>query len=177
MNDLLAMDELVERHTWCGLGRAGSRFVTAPGGSAKHDAVKSHQLTEGCSAEAQRLLEHRIEHRQEIAGRGIDNLQYLGRRSPLLQCFARLGDQPRILDRNDRLIGKCAHLGLIMSLLLLSGVNPARAASTAVTSCGQILAAAGDYELTGDLGPCKGDGVVIAASGVHLTWPATRSRG
>ena len=68
-------------------------------------------------------------------------------------------------------------LGLIISLLLLSGVNPARAASTAVTSCGQILAAAGDYELTGDLGPCKGDGVVIAASGVHLTWPATRSRG
>jgi hypothetical protein len=43
VDDLLAMDELVERHARRGRGRTGSRFVTAPGGSAKHDAVKGLQ--------------------------------------------------------------------------------------------------------------------------------------
>ena len=60
-------------------------------------------------------------------------------------------------------------LGLLVPFLFLLGTTPARAGSTAVTTCGQILSAAGDYELTNDLGPCQGDGVVIAASGVHLT--------
>ena len=62
-----------------------------------------------------------------------------------------------------------ALLGLVVTFFFLSGITPARAASTAVTTCGQVLGAAGDYELTRDLGPCEGDGVVIVASGVHLT--------
>jgi len=62
-----------------------------------------------------------------------------------------------------------ALLGLVVSFFFLSGTTPAHAKSTAVTACGQVLSAAGDYELTKDLGPCTGDGVVIAASGVHLT--------
>jgi len=62
-----------------------------------------------------------------------------------------------------------ALLGFVVPFFFLSGTTPARAASTAVTTCGQVLSAAGDYELTHDLGPCEGDGVVIAASGVHLT--------
>jgi hypothetical protein len=49
------------------------------------------------------LLEHRVEHRGEVARRGIDDLQYFGSRGLLLQCLARLGDQPRILHRDDRL--------------------------------------------------------------------------
>ena len=60
-------------------------------------------------------------------------------------------------------------LGLLVPFLFLLETTPARAGSTAVTTCGQILSGAGDYELTNDLGPCQGDGVVIAASGVHLT--------
>ena len=50
-----------------------------------------------------RLLQHRVEHRREIAGRRIDDLQDLGGRGLLLQRLARLGDQPRVLHRDDRL--------------------------------------------------------------------------
>src|SRR5215813_4494522 len=68
-----------------------------------------------------RLFQYRLEHRREIARRGIDDLQYLGGCGLLLQCFARLGDQPRVLHRDDRLrrevlqqrdllIGKRPHL-------------------------------------------------------------------
>ena len=55
-----------------------------------------------------RLFQHRVEHRREIARRGVDHLQHLGGRGLLFQCLALLGDQPRILDRDDRLIGECA---------------------------------------------------------------------
>jgi hypothetical protein len=44
-----------------------------------------------------------MEHRREIAGRGVDDLQDLGGRSLLLQCLARLGQEPRVLHRNNRL--------------------------------------------------------------------------
>jgi len=48
-----------------------------------------------------RLFKHRVEHRREIAGRGIDDLQYLGGCGLLLQCLARLGQEPCILHCND----------------------------------------------------------------------------
>ena len=54
-------------------------------------------------------------------------------------------------------------------LTLLIGVGPARAQSTPVTTCGQVLSAPGQYHLTDDLGPCSGDGVVITATGVNFT--------
>jgi hypothetical protein len=38
-------------------------------------------------AEAQRLLQDRVEHRGEIAGGGIDDLQYFGGRGLLLTRF------------------------------------------------------------------------------------------
>jgi hypothetical protein len=50
-----------------------------------------------------RLFEHRLEDRGEVAGRGIDDLQHLGNGSLLLQGFARLGQEPRILHCDDRL--------------------------------------------------------------------------
>jgi len=50
-----------------------------------------------------RLFQDRIEHRREIAGRGIDDLQYLGGRGLLLQRLARLGQEPSVLHRDDRL--------------------------------------------------------------------------
>ena len=52
------------------------------------------------------LLQHRIEHRSEIAGRGVDDLQDLGGCGLLLQGLARLGDQPRIFHRDHRLGGE-----------------------------------------------------------------------
>src|SRR5215471_3535672 len=52
------------------------------------------------------LFQDRVEHRGEVARRRIDDLQELGGRGLLLQGFARLGDQPRVLHRNDRLCGE-----------------------------------------------------------------------
>src|SRR5438105_5173590 len=49
------------------------------------------------------FLQYRIEHWREVTGRRIDDLKYLGGRSLLLQGFARLVDEPRILHRDDRL--------------------------------------------------------------------------
>ena len=54
-------------------------------------------------AKPYRPVEHRVEHRGEVAGRGIDDLQYLGGRGLLLQRLARLGQEPRVLHCNDRL--------------------------------------------------------------------------
>src|SRR5262249_33492621 len=55
------------------------------------------------TAKAVRLLQDRIEDRCEVAGRGIDDLQHFGGRGLLLQGLARLGQQPRVLRRDDRL--------------------------------------------------------------------------
>ena len=56
-----------------------------------------------------RLFEDRVENRNEVAGRGIDDLQYLSNRLLLLQRLAQFGQQPRILDRDHRLVGEGAH--------------------------------------------------------------------
>ena len=71
-----------------------------------------------------RFLQYRIEHRCEVAGRAVDDLQYLGGRGLLLQRLARLGNQPRVLHRDHRLrseilqqrdllVGKWPHLPAI----------------------------------------------------------------
>jgi len=66
-------------------------------------AIPSEKQTECRTAKAGRLFQHRIEDRREVAGRGIDDLQYLGGRGLLLQGLARLGHEPRVLHRNDGL--------------------------------------------------------------------------
>src|SRR5215467_13060415 len=55
------------------------------------------------------LFQYRVEYRREVAGRGIDDLQYLRGRGLLLQRLARLVNEPRVLHRNDRLIGEGLH--------------------------------------------------------------------
>ena len=57
-------------------------------------------------AQVHRLLQHRIEHRRQVAGRRIDHLQHLGSRGLLLQRLPLLGDQPRVLHRDHRLGGE-----------------------------------------------------------------------
>ena len=66
-------------------------------------AVETHERAKGGFAEPQSSFKHRVEHRREVTGRGIDDLQYLGGRSLLFQSVARLGQQPRILHCDDRL--------------------------------------------------------------------------
>ena len=66
-------------------------------------AVISQQDAERRLAQAGRLFQHRVEHRAEVAGRGVDDLQYLGSCSLLLQRLARLGDEPSVFHCDDRL--------------------------------------------------------------------------
>jgi hypothetical protein len=49
------------------------------------------------------LLQNGVEHRHQITGGRIDNPEHLGGRGLLLQGFAGLVDQPRVLHRDDRL--------------------------------------------------------------------------
>src|SRR5215813_1136154 len=69
-------------------------------------AVDDGHEAEGRPAQPHRLVEHRVEHRHEIAGRRIYDLQYLGGGGLLLQSLARLGDQPGVLNCDDRLRGE-----------------------------------------------------------------------
>ena len=57
-------------------------------------------------AQAKRFFQHRVEHRREIAGRSVNDPQYLGRSGLLLQCLAGLGEEPGVLHRDDRLSGE-----------------------------------------------------------------------
>src|SRR5690242_17214685 len=66
-------------------------------------AIEGVHYAKSGVAQADGLFEHRVKHRCEIARRGVDDLQYLRSRGLLLQSLARLGDEPRILDSNDRL--------------------------------------------------------------------------
>ncbi|HVC54610.1 MAG TPA: hypothetical protein VND95_01565, partial [Stellaceae bacterium] len=52
---------------------------------------------------ALRFIKDRVEHRGEVAGRGIDDLQHLGGRGLLFEGLARLGDEARVFHRDDRL--------------------------------------------------------------------------
>src|ERR1700758_3892838 len=62
-------------------------------------AVVQLQCALGDRAQRVGLLQYRIENRGEIAGRRIDDLQSLGGRGLLLQGFARLSQESRILHR------------------------------------------------------------------------------
>src|SRR6185295_7523743 len=69
-------------------------------------AVKPQQAAERRLAQVQRLFEERLEYRREVTRRGIDDLQYLGCGDLLRESFARLGQEPSILDRDYRLCGE-----------------------------------------------------------------------
>ena len=69
---------------------------------------------EGGLAQSHRLFQHRVEHRRQIAGRGVDHLQHLGGRGLLLQRLALLGQQPRVLHRDHRLGGEVFQQGNLL---------------------------------------------------------------
>src|ERR1700730_8199957 len=71
--------------------------------SAESFSLADQQPAVRGSAEGVRLLQYRVEHRGEIAGRAVDDMQYLGGGGLLVQRLARLGDQPRVLHRDHRL--------------------------------------------------------------------------
>ena len=66
-------------------------------------AVIGQQGAKRDVAEIVSFFQYRVEHRREVTGRGIDDLKYLCSCGLLLQCLARLGQEPRILHRDHRL--------------------------------------------------------------------------
>src|SRR6516164_834876 len=65
--------------------------------------LKGPKNTERGFAQPHRLFEHCVEDGGKVAGRGVDDLQHLGGCGLLLQCLTRLGNESRVLHRNDRL--------------------------------------------------------------------------
>ena len=57
-------------------------------------------------AQSGRRLDQRIEHRLQIEGRAADDLEHVGGGGLLLQRFAQLVEQPRVLNGDDGLIGE-----------------------------------------------------------------------
>ena len=53
-----------------------------------------------------RQFDERMQHRLQIEGRTADDLQHVGGGGLLLQRFAHLVEQPRILDRDNGLVGE-----------------------------------------------------------------------
>ena len=78
---------------WIAVHRAKMKALTIPGS----------ENAKGRLAQPRCLFKHCVEHRREVAGRGINDLQNLGSRGLLLQRLARLGDQPRVFHCNNRL--------------------------------------------------------------------------
>src|SRR5262249_12226298 len=76
------------------------------GDRAEPLAVVKPQAAISDMTAAVRLLQDRVEHRRELAGRGVDDLQDRGGRGLLLQGLARLADEPRVLHRDHRLRGE-----------------------------------------------------------------------
>src|SRR5262249_34827968 len=56
--------------------------------------------------QTQRLFEHRVEHRGEVTGRGIDDTEHLCSRGLLLQRLACLSYEPSVFDGYDGLVSK-----------------------------------------------------------------------
>src|SRR5262249_20346075 len=67
-------------------------------------AVVGENLSTNGITQSQRLLQHHVEHRREVTGRGVDDAQHLGGRGLLLQRLTRLRDKPRVLHRDDGLV-------------------------------------------------------------------------
>ena len=91
------------RHELPRMRLAQPRVATA----RKYVAVVGAAMTPNAAPHSRvRLFQHRVEHRRQIAGRGVDHLQHLSGRGLLLQRLALLGDQPRVLHRDHRLGGE-----------------------------------------------------------------------
>src|SRR6516225_6000749 len=69
-------------------------------------AVIELQAAVSDRAKTMRLLQDRVKYWREISGRRIDDLQHLGGRSLSVQRFLLLGQEPRVLDGDDGLVGE-----------------------------------------------------------------------
>ena len=70
--------------------------------------VIGRYLPEDGFAQPHRLFQQCFEHRRQIARGAVDDAQHLGGRRLLFQRLPLFGDQPRVLDRDHRLVGEGA---------------------------------------------------------------------
>ena len=61
-------------------------------------------------------LNQRVEYRLQIEGRAADDLEHVGGRGLLLQRFAQLVEQPRVLYGDDGLIGEVLTSSICLSV-------------------------------------------------------------
>jgi len=94
---------------WLSYGLCQWFRIAADCDRSEEFAVIKCQPAIGDPTKAVRLLQYRIEYWREIAGRGVDDLRYLGGRGLLLQRLTRLGQEPRVFHRDHRLISESAH--------------------------------------------------------------------
>ena len=81
----------------------GELCVAVRGDCPRALAVVSPDVTVGRQAEPSCLLDHRLEHRLEVAGRRVDDLQHLRRRRLPLQRLALFGQQAGVVHGDDGL--------------------------------------------------------------------------
>jgi hypothetical protein len=77
-----------------------------PGHCAKCPLVVKEKIAELRFANTCGVLQHRLEHGAQFAGRRTDNAQHFRRGSLLLERFAQFSEQPRVLDGDDGLGGE-----------------------------------------------------------------------
>src|SRR6516162_1824532 len=73
-------------------------------GETVRPAIIAEEIAEWRLAKPNGLFEYRVEYRAEVTRRGVDDLQHLSDGCLLLQGLARLGNEARVLDRDDRLV-------------------------------------------------------------------------
>src|SRR6516162_7636362 len=77
--------------------------------------IMSHQSTKRRLAQRMGFFEDRLEHRREIAGRGVDDTQHFRRGRLLFQRLASFGNEPRVLHRDHRLAAKFCNSAICLS--------------------------------------------------------------
>src|SRR6266849_5186741 len=114
VDEILALHKPIVRTSWQRssglLKELDKRWRgTALRDPAKELAVNPCEVTEARLTQPHSLFEHRVEDRREVAGRRVDDPQDLGGCGLLVESLARLGDQPRVLDRDDGLGREILH--------------------------------------------------------------------
>ena len=89
------------------------RYVAVHRRNPECGAVVEQQIAEFRFADAGRILQHRLEHRLQLAGRRTDDAQHVRRRGLLFERFGELAralllglEQPHVLQGDDGLVGE-----------------------------------------------------------------------
>src|SRR5215831_17202424 len=112
MNGLFRLNHAGGSCVWTGAKRSALAYFHECGRHiVKCDSAESVPLPEVQHAElgiadAGCVCQHGLEHGFELAGRAADDTEDLGGRRLLLQRFAQLIEQARVLDGDDGLIGE-----------------------------------------------------------------------